>query len=73
MKAIEAFFNALLVCTAVAIIALGTLFIVKDGEVRVFEKPVMSNITLPLYAMADGREHHMFTNKDTVIDISYNK
>ncbi len=73
MKAIEAFFNALFISIAVAIVLLGTLFIAKGGEVKVFEKPVMSNITLPLYAMADGKEHHMFTNTDTVIDISYNK
>jgi len=73
MKAIEAFFNALLISIAVAVVLIGTLFVVKGGEVKVFDKPAMSNIVLPLYAMHDGKEHRMFTNETTVIDISYNK
>jgi hypothetical protein len=73
MKAIEAFFNALFISIAVAIVILATLFIAKGGEVKVYEKPAMSNIVLPLIAMADGKEHRMFTNDTTVIDISYNK
>lgn len=73
MKAIEAFFNTLFISIVVAIVLLGTLFVVKGGEVEVYEKPAMSNIVLPLIAMVDGKEHHMFTNDTTVIDISYNK
>jgi hypothetical protein len=73
MKAIEAFFNALFISLAVAIVLIGTLFIANGGEVKVFDKPAMSNIVLPLYELSDGKEHHMFTNDTTVIDISYNK
>lgn len=73
MKIVENFFNALFISIAVAIVLLGTLFIAKGGEVKVFEKPAMHNIVLPLYAMADGKEHHMYTNDTHVIDISYNK
>lgn len=73
MKAIEAIFNAILIGIVVGLIALGTIFVVKGGEVKTFEKPVMSNIVLPLYAMADGKQHNMYQFNNVIIDISYNK
>ncbi len=73
MKAIEAFFNAILIGIVVAIVALGTIFIAKGGEVNTFEKTAINNIAVPLRAMVDGKNHHMFENQKVIIDISYNK
>lgn len=73
MKAIEAFFNAILIGIVVAIVALGTLFVVKGGEVNVFEKNAINNIAVPVHAMVDGKTHHMFENQKVILDISYTK
>jgi len=74
MKIVENFFNALLISIAVALVLLGTLFVVKGGHVEILERTPASNVTQPLKAMLDvNKEHHMFANDYVIIDISYNK
>jgi hypothetical protein len=73
MKAIEAFFNAIVIGAAIVIVALGALFVAKGGEVHTYEKSTINNIAVPLHAMVDGKTHHMFENKEVILDISYNK
>jgi hypothetical protein len=73
MKAIENTFNAIAIALAVAIITIATLFITHGGTVKVYEKSMVNNIAVPLHAMIDGKQHHMFENPNVILDISYSK
>lgn len=73
MKAIEAFFNTIFIGIAIVIVALGTLFVIKGGEVHTFENNTINHIAAPIHAMVDGKQHHMFESNTVILDISYNK
>lgn len=64
----------LIAVTTVASLALGIFIVVNTGfEVKTYEKNAINNIAVPVHAMVDGKNHHMFENKDIILDISYNK
>jgi hypothetical protein len=73
MKAIENTFNAIAIALIVVIVTIATLFFTHNGEVKVYEKSAVNNIAVPLHAMIDGKQHHMFENPNVILDISYNK
>lgn len=65
---------ALIAVTAVAALALGIFIVANTGfEVKTYEKNAVTAVSVPVHAMIDGKTHHMFENKDTILDISYNK
>jgi UPF0716 family protein affecting phage T7 exclusion len=65
---------ALIAVIAVASLALGIFIVANTGfEVHSYEKNAVNNFAVPVHAMIDGKTHHMFENKDTILDISYNK
>lgn len=65
---------ALLAVTVVASVALGIFIVANTGfEVKTYEKNAINNFAVPVHAMIDGKNHHMFENKEIILDISYNK
>lgn len=75
MKIVENFFNALFISLAVALVFLGTLFIVNsDLNVEISERTPVNVAAKAVVAQFDvTKEHHMFANDHVIIDISYNK
>lgn len=73
MKAIETLVDTIAIAIVVAIVAIAALFIAHGGAVNVYEKSTVNNIAVPLHAMIDGKQHHMFENPNVILDISYSK
>lgn len=72
---IKSLVAGLLIIVTIAATFIVTLFVVgfTGLEVHTYEKNAINNIAIPLHAHIDGKTHHMFENKDTILDISYNK
>jgi hypothetical protein len=73
MKAIETTFNTIAIALVIVVATLGALFFTHAGEVKMYEKSAINNVAVPLHAMIDGKQHHMFENPNVILDISYNK
>lgn len=72
---IKSLVAGLLIIATAAVALVVSVFIVgfTGFEVHSYEKNAINNIAIPLHAHIDGKTHHMFENKDTILDISYNK
>jgi uncharacterized protein YneF (UPF0154 family) len=76
MKKFIEFIGTMLAITVTVAVgtALGIFIAVNTGfEVKTYEKNPINNVAVQLHAMTDGKTHHMFENKDIILDISYNK
>lgn len=73
MKAIEAFFDALMIGLCIVIVGFGALFAINHNvEVKTFPKPTFAGIELPVI-VTDSKTHHMYEFNKVILDISYDK
>lgn len=64
----------LIIATAAVALFVGIFIVGMTGfEVKTYEKNAITVVAIPLHAHIDGKTHHMFENKDIILDISYNK
>ena len=64
----------LIIVTAVVAFVVAIFIVGMTGfEVKTYEKNAINVVAVPLHAHIDGKTHHMFENKEIILDISYNK